>query len=56
MAIKKCVCIEKPGCEYQDIVYGKNMRVANKAGSKDQVKYRCTNCGKDIESGSDKKK
>lgn len=32
--------------EYQDKLYGKNHRVANKRVTKDRDEYRCTVCSK----------
>lgn len=32
--------------EYQDELYGKNRRVANKVDTKDKDEYRCTVCSK----------
>lgn len=42
MAVKRCYCENA----FQDEKYGKGMRVCNKTANG----YRCTVCGKDIES------
>ena len=39
-AIKKCKCVS----EYQDKVYGKNMRVHNSCYKDRKITWRCTVC------------
>lgn len=50
--IFSCTCKH----EYQDSVYGKNNRVFNPKGKGEDLSgYRCTVCGKEINSGGKRK-
>ena len=49
--VMKCSCKH----EFQDSVYGKNMRVFNPIGKSQDRGYRCTVCGKEMLTGSSKK-
>lgn len=42
-AVKQCTCKEGPAAEYQDKVYGKNMRLHNEMTKIKGLK--CTVCG-----------
>ncbi len=56
MAIRKCDCVDKATNKFQDKTYGVGMRVMNRCGSKEHVKYRCTNCGKTLDPTEGNKK
>ena len=55
MACKNMKCENCKPHEFQDTKYGKNVRVFNSAGSKETLKWRCTCCGNEKSTVTDKK-
>lgn len=50
--ILQCSCQS----EFQDVTYGKGMRVFNEIGKDQNSGYRCTVCGREVGASSSKKK